>query len=100
MAPRDVYLVAVRGRGPAWDRSRPMRGQDGWDDHARFMDALESEGFIVLGGPLGEGDERFMVVCAAESEQEVRSRFDADPWSPDMLVIESVEPWTILLRSM
>jgi hypothetical protein len=94
-----VEFVVVRVPGTAWDHSRPMREQEGWDDHARFMDDLASSGFIVLGGPLGEGERRFMHVCDSESEAAVRSRFDPDSWTPDMLEIESVDRWTILLRA-
>ena len=36
-----------------------MREQDGWDEHARFMNGLVDDGFIVLGGPL-EGDRETM----------------------------------------
>ena len=26
--------------GPGWDATRPIRRQDGWDEHAAFMDRL------------------------------------------------------------
>jgi hypothetical protein len=29
-----------------------MREQEGWDEHARFMDALVDDGFVLLGGSL------------------------------------------------
>jgi hypothetical protein len=47
-----MFAVRLKRGGP-WDWSRDLREQDGWDEHARFMDALVDEGFIVLGGPLG-----------------------------------------------
>jgi hypothetical protein len=94
-----MEFVVVRVPGPAWDRSRAMREQDGWDDHARFMDDLAADGFIVLGGPLGDDEQRFMHVCDGETEAAVRSRFDPDPWTPAMLEVESVDRWTILLRA-
>ena len=37
-------FAVIRERGPAWDAERGMRKQDGWDDHAAFMDALASDG--------------------------------------------------------
>jgi len=91
-------FVATRVPGPAWDASRPMREQDGWDGHAAFMDGLAGSGFIVLGGPLGDGT-RFMHACAATDEDDVRSRFAADPWSGDMLELANIERWTILLEA-
>lgn len=36
-----------------------MREQALWAEHAKFMDALTAEGFVVLGGPLGEGGEPY-----------------------------------------
>ena len=50
------YFLVERARGPAWDHSRSRREQDGWDEHAAFMDGLVEEGFVVLGGPMGVGD--------------------------------------------
>jgi uncharacterized protein YciI len=74
-----------------------LREQDGWDEHAEFMDGLVDDGFVILGGPLGDGP-RVLHICAAASEEAVRERLAADPWSDSgMLEIESVEPWTILL---
>ena len=68
------YFVLRLERGGPWDWSRDMREQDGWDDHARFMDDLVDKGSIILGGPL-EGDRETMHVIEAESEQAVRDLF-------------------------
>ena len=92
-------FVIVRVRGPAWDDQLPMREQDGWDEHARFMDELADEGFVVLGGPLGDGEQRFMHVCDAPGEAAIRARLDADPWTPEMLELQSVERWEVVLRA-
>jgi len=40
----------IRKGGPAWDPGRPLREQEEWDEHARFMDGLFDEGFLVLAG--------------------------------------------------
>jgi uncharacterized protein YciI len=95
----DYYLVE-NAKGPAWDRSRGRREQPGWDEHAAFMDALEEEGFVVLGGPIGEGEgENTLLVVDAEDEAAVRARLAEDPWAGDLLRIESVRPWSVWLRS-
>ena len=74
-----------------------MREQDGWDEHARFMDGLAEEGFIVLGGPL-EGDRETLHFVDAPSEEAVRARFAEDNWARNgMLTPQSIERWTILL---
>ncbi|MBO0834113.1 MAG: hypothetical protein J2P28_01175 [Actinobacteria bacterium] len=95
MANFAVRLV----RGPRWDSSRPIRAQDGWDEHAAFMDALVDDGFIVLGGPLGDGEEYLHVIEAAD-ESEVTARLAADPWAlAGMLQVGRIEPWALWLDS-
>ena len=91
-----TYITVRRVRGPAWNVSLPMRAQAQWAEHAAFMNALAAEGFAVLGGPLGSGEEILLVFNAASGDV-VRARLAADPWSGGMLEIKSVEPWTILL---
>jgi uncharacterized protein YciI len=62
------------------------------------MDALADEGFVVLGGPLGDGEEKFLLIIDAESEQEIAARLADDPWTPPgLLRIAKVERWEVLL---
>ena len=82
--------------GPAWDDSRGIREQDGWVEHAAFMDGLVDAGFIVLGGPLGD-EQRVVHAVEAPSEQAVRETLARDPWSGSHLIVDAVEPWTIRL---
>jgi uncharacterized protein YciI len=74
-----------------------MRDQDGWEEHARFMDGLVDDGFIVLGGPLVEGTEVLHAI-SAPSEEAVRRRLAQDNWTRNgMLSVKSIEAWTLLL---
>ena len=92
-----AVFVLTEVSGPNWDASRPRREQDGWDEHAAFMDGLVADGFVILGGPIGDG-ERVMLVVEAADEREVEQRLAADPWLPmGILQIASIEPWTIWL---
>jgi uncharacterized protein YciI len=94
-----TYITVRRVRGPAWNAALPMRAQALWAEHAVFMNALAAEGFVVLGGPLGAGEEVLLVIDSV-SEEAVRARLAADPWSAaGLLEIGRVEPWTILLDS-
>jgi len=91
-----VFLVSEEN-GPAWDDGRPRREQAGWDEHGAFMDRLLDEGFVVLGGPVGDGERALLAVEAADAE-EVTARLAADPWLRDgVLRIDRIEPWTIWL---
>jgi uncharacterized protein YciI len=93
------YFVLRLERGGPWDWNRGMREQDGWDEHAAFMDGLVEQGALILGGPLE--DERYtMHIIDAESEQGVRDLFATDPWWVNgMLRPISIERWEILLDS-
>ena len=69
-----------------------MREQILWPEHARYMDALAAEGFVVLGGPVGDGEEVLLVIDAA-SETALRARLATDPWTEaGLLAIARVEP--------
>jgi uncharacterized protein YciI len=75
-----------------------MREQERWDDHAAFMDRLVDEGEIVLGGPVGAGEKKFLLVVDASSAEEVEARLADDPWVPmGLLRVASVERWEVLL---
>jgi hypothetical protein len=44
-----MSVFAVRNvHAAAWNRSRGIREQDGWDGHATFMDGLVDDGFRAL----------------------------------------------------
>ena len=93
---RQLLLVYQQHGGP-WDWSKDLRDQQLFDEHARFVDGLVDQGFIILGGPLNERD--VLLVVQSETEASVRSRFDADPWVENgMLTITAIRPWTIFLE--
>jgi uncharacterized protein YciI len=95
----DYYLVEQK-KGPTWDGARGRREQGGWEEHAAFMDALVEEGFIVFGGPIGEGEgENTLLVVDATDEAAVRARLADDPWWDGVLRIESIRPWSVWLRA-
>ena len=90
-----MFHVVLRQSGPEWRPGRPLEEQSGWQEHAVFMDGLVDDGFIVLGGPIGDG--RVVHAVEAESEEAVRATFARDPWSGTHLVVEAIDPWTIRL---
>jgi uncharacterized protein YciI len=93
MATFAVTLI----HGTGWDTALPIRQQDGWDEHAAFMDGLVDDGFLIVGGPLGDGS-RTLHLVEADDEAAVTARFAADPWAAgDKLRIGSVEPWALWL---
>jgi len=98
-APAMAHFAVRLVHGPGWDSTRPIREQDGWDEHAAFMDGLVDDGFVILGGPVGNGEQTLHVVEAV-NEQDVKTRFARDPWaSARLLQIGVIEPWALWLDS-
>ena len=92
-----MFFAVRLERGGPWDWSRDLRKQDGLDEHARFMDSLVDDGFIVLGGPLA-GDREILHAISAASEQAVRERLAKyNSAQNGMLAIKSIQAWTIFL---
>jgi uncharacterized protein YciI len=100
MAQQSVtYYAVTQARGENWDTRLPMQQQQ-WDEHARFMNALVDDGFVILGGPLDDG-ENVLLIIAAQSEQEIAARLANDPWmSGGLKRIAKVERWEILLGEL
>jgi hypothetical protein len=87
----------LRTRGANWNRDCGLEQQDGWPEHADFMNNLAQEGFIVLGGPL-EGTPNVLLLAMAESEEAVRAKLAGDIWTQqDLLRVERVAPWSLKL---
>ena len=93
-----MVLVVLRRSGPEYDHSKPLEEQFGWEEHAAFMDGLVDDGFIVLGGVLGD-QVRTAHAVEAESEDAIRVRLAQDPWSRSHLVVDAIDQWTIRLDS-
>ena len=100
MSPQETtYYSVLREHGENWNANLPLRQQEQWKEHAAFMNALAEEGFVVLGGPLGNG-EKVLLIIAAENEQAIADQFAQDPWDlSGMLQITKIERWEILLRA-
>ena len=92
-----MFLVVLRRSGPEYDHSKPLEEQAGWAEHASFMDDLVEDGFIVLGGVLGD-EVRTAHAVEAPSEEAIRETLARDPWSGSHLVVDSIDPWTIRLQ--
>jgi uncharacterized protein YciI len=96
-----VSTFAVsRKAGPAWTPGG-IYDQPAVSEHAAFMNGLATEGFILLGGPLGgseDGHIRVLLIVDAASEAEVTRRLADDPWTATrQITTVSIEPWNIFV---
>jgi len=93
-------FVVIRTHGAAWADSRGLEAQQDWEAHASFMDSLEQDGFVVLGGPL-EGTADALLVVRAGTEDEIVSRLSGDPWTrKDLLRISRIARWNLRLGAL
>jgi hypothetical protein len=93
-------FAVIRTYGSAWQPGVSLEGQRAWREHAQFMNALEAEGVVLLGGPLEETPDVLLVICA-NGEEEIRTRLSGDPWtSLDLLRIRSIARWTLRLGTL
>ena len=90
-------FVAISSAGPNRDLSKGTPEQPFWDEHAKFIDRLVDDGFILMGGPLiDEGGA--LLIFNAEDENEVRKKLKNDPWfERGILKLESVKRWQIFI---
>jgi len=93
-------FAVIRTRADDWQDSLPLEQQRAWNAHAQFMDGLQADGFILVGGPL-EGTPDVLFAVRAESEDEIYRRFAEDPWTElGLLRLKSVSPWMLRLGSL
>jgi hypothetical protein len=87
-------------RGTAWNNALPMEEQVDWKVHAAFMNALQAEGFVPIGGPLERTPDELLIIRAKDAE-EIGSRLSEDPWHRNgLLRITQMIPWTLRLGSL
>jgi uncharacterized protein len=94
-------FLAISSAGPNRDLSKGTREQPFWDEHAKFIDKLVDDGFIMMGGPLVDEDgmpHGALLIVNAEDENEVREKLKDDPWfEKGILKLESVKRWEIFI---
>jgi len=94
------FFAVIRARGDAWQPALSLEQQADWRGHAAFMNALQREGFVLLGGPL-EGTPDVLLIIRASTADEIVARLEADPWTGmDLLRMARISPWTIRLGSL
>jgi uncharacterized protein YciI len=93
-------FALVHSRGPGWNDAVSIEEQPDWNAHAKFMDQLVDEGFILLAGPL-EGSVDVLLILRATSIEEIERRLSNDPWRRSgLLVAKQCWPWRLRLGTL
>jgi hypothetical protein len=97
-----TLFAVVNEQGPNWNPARSMREQEGWKEHAAFMNALVDDHVVVLGGPFHKGPRhRAMLILRADDEEALRARLAEDPWMRSgVLRMGELLPWELLLGEL
>ena len=99
MNDKKVFAV-IRTRGGAWQPELSLEQQADWRGHAAFMNALQRDGFVLVGGPL-DGTPDVLLIIRAGTPDEIMARLEADPWTAmDLLRVTRISPWTIRLGTL
>ena len=73
-------FVVIRRYGPPYARDLPLEAQQDWEAHRAFMNALEAEGLVRLGGPLEERED-VLLIFRGKHKEEIERRLADDPWT-------------------
>ena len=93
-------FAVILWRGPAYQPEKPLEGQQEWQAHRVFMNALVNDGFVALGGPL-EGTSEVLLIFRAASPDEIMKRWSEDPWAKlDLLRVSRIMPWDLRLGEL
>ena len=88
-------FVVIRRYGPPYARGLPLEEQQDWEAHRAFMNALEAEGLVRLGGPLEERED-VLLIFRADNGTEIERRLADDPWTKsDILSTERISRWEV-----
>ena len=100
MARARIVRVLVRfGAGPTWT-SGPPEKQQGWNDHAAFVDDLVARGTMVMGGPFADYSGS-LIVLENVGEDEARALVARDPFIVNgVFVLESVHTWNVYVDEL
>jgi len=86
--------------GPNWDRSKGVREQAYWDEHAKFVDDLFARGVILLAGPFEPEGTGALVVLNVQTTEEAHAIYANDPWKDQgILFVADAKEWTIFLNA-
>jgi uncharacterized protein YciI len=100
MPTMKAVRVVVRWRaGPAWT-SGPPEEQDGWEEHAAFVDGLVERGTFVMGGPLADWSGS-LVLLEGVTAEEARELVLQDPFvEKGVFELEDVSAWNVYVDEL
>jgi uncharacterized protein YciI len=92
--------IVVRWRaGPAWVSGAP-EDQDGWEEHAEFIDDLIERGIFVMGGPYADNSGSHTLLQGVSAD-EARELVLQDPFVANgVFELEDVRAWKVYVDEL
>jgi uncharacterized protein YciI len=88
-------FVVIRRSGPPYVQGLSLEEQQYWEAHQAFMNALEAEGLVRLGGPLEEREDVLLIFSAKDTD-EIERRLADDPWTKSgILSTARISRWNL-----
>src|SRR5690242_20074559 len=98
-APRAVRVLVRWNAGPNWT-SGAVDEQDGWDEHAAFIDDLIERGIFVMGGPFAD-QSGSLSLLENVTEEEARELVLADPFVANgVFELEELRAWNVFVDEL
>jgi uncharacterized protein YciI/uncharacterized protein YndB with AHSA1/START domain len=93
------YQVLFHRPGITWQPGVPFREQPGVERHQGFMNQLQDDGLLVIGGPFLDEESGGMVILRAGSVDEALRLAHTDPSIEAGLLTVTVRPWVVPMRN-
>ena len=88
-------FVVIRRSGPPYASGLPLEKRRDWEAHRAFMNTLEAEGLVRLGGPLEERED-VLLVFRAKDKDDIERRLADDPWTKSgLLSTARISRWNL-----
>ncbi len=89
-------FLGLLEKGPTWTAESTPEVLENQRQHLALLQDLHEQGVILLAGPIPDGEQlRGIVICQAETADEVRAHFEGDAhFQSDRLRLE-VHPWLV-----
>ena len=96
----DRLFVVMRRYGRPYDPGKQLEEQPDWEGHRAFMNALEAQGLVRLGGPL-EGGGDVLLIVRANSAHAIEQQLAGDPWTASgLLTTTRIARWELRIGAV
>ena len=93
-------FAVIRTHGGSFNGALLLEQQELWEPHRQFMNTIEAEGFVILGGPLEQSDD-VLLIFRAEGPEQIEARLADDPWTRNgFLRTVRISPWQIRIGAL